>query len=60
MAGVLMATGRRFPCVDCAGQRRKETAVVLCPATGVGVKTCTVPTLELQHHPGVGVEGGDC
>lgn len=56
-----MAAGQRFPCVNCAaGQRRKETAVVLCLATGVGVKTRTVPTLELQHHPGVGVEGGDC
>lgn len=60
MAGVLMATGQRFPCVGCARQRRrKETAVVLRQAAGVGVKALVVPALELQHHPRVHVEGGD-
>lgn len=59
MAGVLMAAGQRFPGVGCARQRRRETAVVLYQAAGVGVKALTVPALELQNHPRVGVEGGD-
>lgn len=57
MAGVL--TGQRFPFMGCARQRRKETAVVLRQAAGVGVKALPVPALELQHHLSVGVEGGD-
>lgn len=61
MAGVPTAACQRVPRGGraCARQRREETAVVLPQATEVGVKALTVPALELQHHPRVGVEGGD-
>lgn len=55
----LGVAGHGAPRLGCARQLLQEALVVMQLAAWGSSETLSVPALELQHQPGVGVEGGD-
>lgn len=56
---VLVVAAPRTPRGGCTGQLLEEALVVMWQATQVSFEAFTVLALELQHQPGICVEGGD-
>lgn len=56
---IVLIAGQRAPWVGCTGQLLKEALVVVWLAVQVVFEALTMLAFELQHHLGVGVEGGD-
>ena len=55
----LGVAGHGAPRVGCARQLLQEALVMMWLAARGSSEALAVPALELQHQPGVGVEGGD-
>lgn len=55
----LGVAGHGAPWVGCARQLLQEALVMMWLAARGSSEALAVPALELQHQPGVGVEGGD-